>query len=227
MFGESHLLLGGRDLWDRRTIVWLDHDKSLRKAMFTDIHHVCRNIKSGSVLAITVNAQAGNPKSNRLERIRAFAGAERIPHDVSHSSLADWGTARLSRRLINNEILEQVKIRNGISPTGQKLAYQQLYNFHYQDGAQMLTVGGIFFSEDDTEKFKSSGLNAEHLDFIRSGEEPYEILPPNLTLREMHYLDSKLPNLSAEIPTIPLPVEDIDRYSALYRYFPRFTESEL
>lgn len=53
----------------------------------------------------------------------------------------------------------------------------------------------------------------------------YEINVPNLTLREIQYLDSKMPTANyKEIERLCIPLKDIRYYAELYKYFPSFVE---
>ena len=76
------------------------------------------------------------------------------------------------RSVINEEIIEIVGERNKIESTD-KFSYQQIFNFLYRDGQAMLTIGGIFFSEED--KLKIVKMNLQNLDFIMDSDQQYEI----------------------------------------------------
>ena len=67
----------------------------------------------------------------------------------------------------------------------------------------------------------------DQLDFVRNGSEAYEIVVPNLTLREMRHIDAQLPANSTENVDAPVKADDLSAYIAIYRYFPRFVEAEL
>lgn len=96
----------------------------------------------------------------------------------------------------------------------------------YADGAKMLTVGGIIFDQGLSSRVDSCGFS--NIDYVRTDGEAFLIEPPNLTFREIRYLDSLLPLAEgAEITLQGVPPEDIKRYASLYGYFPHFTEAEL
>jgi hypothetical protein len=219
--------------WNRRTIVWLDYDKPLESRMLGDITVASSSMKSGSVLIVTVNANPGTVEGvehvaqERLERLRLKVGRANIRADVKGADLAKWGLANVSRDIMHDRIQKVLTDRNAPLPTESKLYYQQLFNFHYADGAKMLTVGGLFTDKKDAQKL--NGKHFRDLDFIRTASafEPYHIESPVLTLREIRYLDERLPRLarSANHPKW-LPEDDRRKYAKIYRYFPSFTEVE-
>ena len=131
-----------------------------------------------------------------------------------------------------NEIEQILKGRNGLLSDERKVKYNPLFNFRYEDGAKMLTVGGIFYEARDEASFKQCKF--ENLEFVRSDttfyedEAFYKIEVPTLTHRERLYLDKKLPHGNSDNgKQIGLTEEDINNYNRLYRYFTTFAEIEL
>ena len=218
--------------WDVRTILWLDYDGPLDDSVLTDVRHFCAQACSGSLLVITVNAhpQPFNEvpfEERAAKRIGHLRGRiETLPSDIEGRDLREWGTATLYRDVICNKIEEILNARNGGASLGNELRYRQLFNFIYQDGAKMLTVGGVLFDEGQAGQLASSRLDA--LEFSRADERQFHIEIPNLTYREIRFLDSSLPfagDLPLDIKCIP--VDDVNRYSRLYRYFPTFAQTEM
>jgi hypothetical protein len=219
--------------WTRRAIVWLDYDKPLDARMLGDITVAISSMRSGSLLVVTVTADPGpvdnvqNVAHTRLERLRSRVGRANIRADVTGADLSKWGLAKVSRDVIHDRIEKTLSDRNGPAEPDERINYEQLFHFHYADGAKMLTVGGLLTNGRDGKK-----LNSKHfgdLDFIRttSSVDPYLIDSPVLTLREIRYLDERLPRLakSANYPKW-LPESDRRKYAKIYRYFPNFSEVE-
>lgn len=239
-FGSSRTILPSLK-WDIRSIVWLDYDGTLNKEVLEDISLVCSKITSGSILLVSVNANVpkvgtdedeSGPKT-AVDAIKREVGAERVSSSLTGKDLANWGTAKAYRTIINNQIQETLKRRNGIISPGNHFEYSQIFNFHYSDGAKMLTVGGIFYEESQDLILAKCGF--KHLDFYRDGTDAYLIEPPLLTFKEMRELERHFP-VSAAIPGTPisstdigkfLSSKDIDRYESVYRYFPHFTEADI
>jgi len=219
--------------WKRRAIVWLDYDKPLQSKMLGDITVLASSLRSGSVLVVTVTAEPGpiepdtNMAAKRLADLQSRVGKDKIRPSVTGADLAKWGLAKVSRDIIHDHIQKTLADRNGPLSADVKVSYTQLFNFHYADGAKMLTVGGLLTDKRDRQK-----LNQKHfkdLEFIRTDEtdEAYRIESPILTLREIRYLDGRLPRIarSAHHPKW-LPEEDRKRYGKVYRYYPTFSEVE-
>jgi len=73
------------------------------------------------------------------------------------------------------------------------------------------------------------------LEFIKSKRnifDPYRIRVPNLTFKEMRYLDKWLPSdrtraIDGKANARFLSNDSIKDYSRIYRYFPNFVEAEM
>jgi len=230
-FGHSNAVLPGLR-WDVRSIVWLDYDGVLDKAVLKDVATLTSKLISGSLLIVSVNANVPKVSSEdveggtktALDALERDVGKERVSPTFQSKDLANWGTAAAYRSIIDNQIEETLKERNGILSAGARMKYSQLFNFHYSDGAKMLTVGGIFF--DEAQEAIVSKCGFDHLTFYRNGEEAYFIDPPLLTFREMRALEQHLPLVGT--PTdIPISLSDMQRYDGVYRYFPNFAETEI
>jgi len=220
--------------WDARTILWLDYDYALNDAVLADTMLFCASAPSGSVLVITVDARAGGDlhlsptelADQRFAELREHVGESKVPAGVSGKQLARWGTAKVCRRIIDNEILETLEKRNAIRDPGAKMQYKQLFYFHYADTAKMMTVGGLLYDQGESNRVDYCSFG--DLDFIKGGADPYHIEVPNLTYREIRHLDKQLPaddclHLEAE----GIPEVDLERYRLVYRYFPNFAETEM
>ncbi len=220
--------------WRKRAIVWLDYDKPLDSEVLADVSTVVANVRSGSVLVVTVDAKpdhlAGtggdSTVKQRLAALRDQIGENRIPQGTKGSELAKWRLALTYREVIHNEIADTLADRNAPSVDRWRLDYCQLFNFHYADGARMLTVGGYFVNGRDRRKVPPEAFS--DLSFVRTGPDPCLIEVPVLTWREANYLDRRLPRLAPNVPKPAwLPTEERRRYAKIYRYFPTYLEAEL
>ena len=89
----------------------------------------------------------------------------------------------MQRSIGTNEIQDVLNDRNSPMDDDKHLHYDQLFNFHYADGARMLTFGGLIADGADRARFDPVGLSK--LDYVRTSDDPYEIETPTLTLREI------------------------------------------
>jgi len=235
-FGKSSDILPILRL-TRRVILWLDYDYPLKGDMLADINSFISRAKSGSIILLTMDVTPyelpKKPKDkSRYEQLLENIGRNKIPPGVVERDLDPQNFPKVCYKVVNNQIDQVLSIRNGVLET--KLAYKQLFNFYYKDGSSpMLTVGGIIYSKDD--EINISKCDFEKLDFIRTDRkkyEPYEIIVPKLTFREMRSLDKILPARESisiknnkEITSIPKELRK--QYSKIYRYFPNFVEAEI
>lgn len=233
-FGDSNQVLPELT-WDKRVIVWLDYDTHLTASVIKDTNYVTLQAVSGSVFIVTVNVDGYRSfldepieKLNRRlrEKFEKDAGFGLPPH-IKGINLQGIEMAKVCRDLIVEAIIVSLRRRNGLRPAEHSMQYYPLFNITYRDGAQMLTVGGIFFEERERPTLELCQF--ENLDFTQPGKGGlYEIKVPVMTPRERHYLDQRLPTgKSDEALKIGLKKEEIDSYVRLYRYCPSFAEVDL
>ena len=228
LFGETEQRLSDVN-FSQPTIIWLDYDGPLTRSVISDIRHVAHSTSHGSILVATVNAhprQVNPDGADMLEQIRGELGNERIPADIDLSSLRGPGLSCFYRRVGDSEIRDALSTANGVRPTSDRLDYEQLFNFQYDDGAKMVTFGGVFFDRAKRSDYEACAF--DRLMFIRHGEDAYRIRAPKLTSREIAYLERQLPlPEGTELDLGPMPASDAQRYIELYRYLPTFVPVDL
>lgn len=211
--------------WDERSIVWLDYDGRLKLDKLDDLAFLVRNVAPGSVVAVTVNVQPTDKVEGRLARACSTLDTL-VPLKYNDENLGGWGCADLAWDVISERIRTALDERNTGKSQSAKVGYKQLFHFRYRDGARMLTTGGMFY---DSPMEAHVGLCAfEDFHFCKNGAEAFEIVIPRLTLREMRLLDSLLPSgeYAQGAVDVGVPADDARNYSDLYRYFPKFAETE-
>jgi len=229
-YGPSIAVLPGIEDWDKRTILWLDYDGPLSRDMLADVETFLAKAVSGSVIIVSVEVDPGKEAGNwkdALADLKRRLPDQSVPGGLKARDLAGWGLSGVVRGIVDDHIRAMLKQRNGGSGRKGELLYRQLFNFQYADGAKMLTVGGLLYDSG------LAGARACRFDpsFTRDGSDAFTIQVPKLTNREIRYLDSLLPNAVARLSEHPdaqhIPVEDLDDYQEIYRFFPTFSEAEL
>jgi len=87
----------------------------------------------------------------------------------------------------------------------------------------MLTVGWLVFEQSYCNVAEQCNFSKYFK--VTESDNPYEIEVPNLTLKEIQYLDSQMPtNDCNAVDRICIPLKDVQRYAELYKYFPSFVE---
>lgn len=223
-FGHSNAVLE-RLSWRKRTILWLDYDYLLDESCLSDISFFCNNAQSGSMLIITVDAQTESDPDELLSDLVDRVGNQRIPLGITAKDLAGLGLARISHRIMFNEISTVVNGRNALLEKTETFIFQQLFNFHYKDSAQMLTIGGIIYANNESDKFQACKFRS--LDFVRTGSLPYKIELPRLTFREVRHLQSQLPIEPSKLKSKGIKADELRKYAKVYRWFPSFAEVEM
>ncbi len=227
--------------WGRRTILWLDYDDRLNVNILGDIATVCLRATSGSLVVVSVNAQPDAEPSKedrdlyqeetgklfdlgdyRLRIAKDLIG-EKLPAGTSGADLRGQDLGKVFRKIIHNEIVEQLSIRNAMLPAEERIFYRQLFHFRYRDGAQMLTVGGILYRA--AEEQTVAACDFDRLPFIRGGLDHCSIKAPCLTAKEIRHLNAQLPARPSTKLRVPgVPDADIQQYAEVYRFFPAFSE---
>ena len=220
--------------WKEKSIIWLDYTQKLHEYMLSDLMTLVSEVKAGSIILISVNVaqdkdsrEKRDPKTKvwRYNLLKKRIGEGNIPQEAKNLSFSTSDNKKLIRQIIDTKIKHALRIRNGVLQDDDKLLYSQLINIHYNDGASMLTVGGIIFDKKQNSKVEQ--MNFKNLNFICKDAQCFEIAVPKLTYKEIHALDKCLPNSKSKAKRLPLSIEDIENYSKIYRYFPTFTESNL
>ena len=228
LFGDTERRLSDLD-FARPTIIWLDYDSPLLHSVISDIRTVAREASHGSILAVTVNAQPRQPDdggSDMLEQIRTELGNDRVPTETDLMSLRGWGLSNLYRRVGDNEIRDALSTANAVREVEDRLDYEQLFNFRYEDGARMATFGGVFFNEASHAELEACAF--ERLAFVRHDASTFDIRTPKLTQREIAHLERQLPLADGSgIDVGPIPESDANQYIELYRYLPAFLPVDL
>ncbi|MDP9223224.1 MAG: hypothetical protein M3P18_05110 [Actinomycetota bacterium] len=194
-------------------IVWLDYECRLNLEVLQDVNTALRKLLAGSVLLVSVNAQGPRLKEERLDALAKDVEPDRVPPATTDASLAKWGWAQTSHRILSAEAAAEIARRSDGA------AMEQLFHFRYADGARMLTWGGILVAPANRPTYE--GL-FDHLPQVRrADEEPYEIAPPVLTIREALALNAQLPETPPDdLEAHGMSTAELHSYANLYRWYP-------
>lgn len=246
IYGHSNEALQNELInWNDRKIIWLDYDYQITADVIIDIDNVSNNCISGDIFMITLNAATNEvysrPEAKEHKKLNAFNNFKKqfvlkksedeyidysdiIDASIKPSDLAEWGLANICSTIIRKRIHKNLQNRNEENE-GLKnyklLQFEQIFDFHYQDGSMMMTIGFVFFNEDE----KSLYDKCQFDDFEFCKNKPFLIKAPNLTIKELQFIDSFLPDNLSEMKSIGIPEAEILHYVKVYRYFPAFLEA--
>ena len=226
IYGKSSEVLPTLRWKDLPTVIWLDYDCQLSTETLNDIGYLTATLQAPSLMIITVKSKPsdfGRGSKRILEALKTEFDVS-LPPGIALRGLSESPVfSAVLRRIIGAKISEILGDRNAALPQANQFEYRQIFNFIYNDGTPMLTVGGMFIQGTDEARFESCGFGS--LEYCKTGADSFEIMVPNLTFKEQHHLDSQLPGTCPQSPGVPK--EDLEAYRSVYRYFPAFTEIEL
>jgi hypothetical protein len=227
--------------WSPRSIVWMDYTEKLDEAMLADLRFLVSQVRSGSFLAWSVNAEPWNGDTDedtgdrvkqsdwparRLDKLKGLVGKARVRSELKGSDLAQWGLANEFYAIIMDELARTLNDHNDALAEAERLTFSQAIHFRYADGQRMLTVGGLLANAADAKRIGSDPFAG--LSFARNGRDAFEIKAPTLTGREVRFLNRHLPHDDGATKTPTwLSEEDAASFRDVYRYYPIFAESEL
>jgi hypothetical protein len=253
--GMSHDVLPLHKKWDGRTIVWMDYDGNLVPDVAKDLELFTQKLTPGSVLIFTVNSTFSNyrKKGSYVEAQkergisvdpRAIATVatileSEVPEKFSEaggSERSDATTESFSSdmaHMVFDFISHKLNRSGRVDETGNPLTFVPLFNIAHQDGAEMLTLGGVICFKNEAETW---GDIIEHDPILRKegdyiAHHRLDLIP--ITLREKLMLDMLLPQEeqpfieSAVAKGIQLPADQIAKYRLHYRHFPVFVETPI
>ncbi|WP_297976885.1 O-methyltransferase [uncultured Capnocytophaga sp.] len=220
---RSTIALNKLDL-DKKTLVWLDYDDTLKLYMFEDLEILLRKMPVGSVYLMSCNKELKSDETGEeytVEEFREIYG-DLAPFELKakdFSASEDYKTIRTMFSTFINKIMKE---------RDEEIKFQQLYNFLYQEnrGAKMYTFGGVITEEGRT----IGSLNLSDFDFIKEFEDPYKIKIPNLTSKEIDLINRNISDEEALKELINKKIvtkSEINEHKQTYKYLPNFYDVRL
>jgi hypothetical protein len=198
---------------EQPTVMWLDYTGRTDAGRLEEIAVAVVDLATPSLFAITTDVSVAKEDERVTEFRRHFGGrdAARItkPADLNRKKFAPLMWSYIDGA-----------IRNAVADRIDGARYEQILHVRYADGADMLTVGGLIYSDEEDLR----RCDFDSLDFPRHGAEPYELRVPRLTYRERAALDQLLPDGNLDDAPAGLEREDIDDYADLYRHAPFYVD---
>lgn len=219
------------------SIIWLDYEDGLDGPVLDDIKIVCQMAKSGTILIVTANASLSrlayiyktdeNGNAVDKETIIRRLGKDLIPQTLPSDALRNNLKKNKGFPRFLTEILFSHAKRIG-NVAGRVERFQPLFNFFYQDGAPMVTIGGMIADDNDKLLLDECKL-FEKFEYLKE-EQLYVIDIPPLTAKEKIFLDLMLPcpmppaAQDVSEKGFDLKQQQIDSYHKLYKFYPMFGE---
>jgi len=211
-------------LGSKKAIVWLDYDGYLEKALEGDPETAIAKLPSGSVLLVTVNAELGQLQGRRKD------GAEISPLDFLIHVTGDPALGESEASLTARDfphLAAKILLENLVDATLKKRPGHEfipIWNFRYEDGAVMVTVGGILANATDKAALNEIDLHGR-LPFVTAPDQ-FEISLPILTEGEKREFDKLLPGSPVTAAHLPFELKEseVEAYIMFYLDYPQFNE---
>lgn len=208
--------------WDKKAVVWLDYETSLKKYMFNDLDIVTRNVISESVVLITLRRDFDNSSKEEFE----LEFGDNIMPGLLNEDLEPSKSASTINTMFVNKINDILSEKYSAYAEENKLIFRQLFDITYRDDAKMYTFGGIFIKKDQEPSLNDYNFNT--YEFVGKTDKSYDISFPIITNKEFHTLTKLLPsnrneflqNLDIEF----IPKEHKESYYNTYKYYPAYIE---
>lgn len=228
--GESTGVLPDVVPRDQRALVWLDYTSGLEGPIFQDLPIVFDRVASGSIVLVTINAhhkqlvRPPNENGNRPPPNEVLGGLiDRAPQQISAVSTSRTGFPRYIAGVIFERMEHHVRLASGGA-----LQFCPLINFFYEDGAPMITMGGMVADPTDAARLEETAIR-ENVEYVTERDQ-IDVLVPILTPKEKISLDRLLPSEAAptrqevEALGFSLHPDEIKGFHRYYRFYPVFTE---
>jgi len=201
--------------------------------MLQDIEGCLNRMARQSIFVITIDAKPKLPKDQFDLEDKAAAERERLTVETYLEWFGPYVEKEITLDTISRlhvaSLFYEVVMERGrqtLAKRGGGLRFLQTFNYVYRDGAPMLTVGGIIGTEEDEQVLQGSGMLYHR--FVRTNSDYLEISVPPLTIREKHWLDSRLDkNLTAGKLRFELEEDLLDNYRKFYKEYPTYMETLL
>lgn len=147
--------------------------------MLLDVETMCRNLEIGSMFFISCNFRyRGQLPSEKQADFKRYVG-DYFDEGIETKEYTSKRIPFVIRKLFDKQIEKTLQMRN----RGQqsiKYEYLQLIFLKYQDGIQMMTIGGIIVDDKMKKKILESEM-ISRLEFLAVDENIYDINVPKLT----------------------------------------------
>lgn len=206
---------------DRKHLLWLDYDKVLDRQVLKAVHLAMTNLSPSSIFLLTVDAMPPRGKDDGPKEWKEHFETEAGQYLWPNPRDDDFKEPKLAS--VNLHILK-LAIESGLAGRTD-VQFFPLFNFLYQDGHDMLTVGGMIAGETDCHSLRA--LDRETLPYLRTRltSPPYKIRIPLVTRKERFYLDSEMPCDDQWQPdAFEMKKQDVRDYRKIYKYYPAYAE---
>ncbi|MFD2113255.1 O-methyltransferase [Thiorhodococcus fuscus] len=209
--------------WKSRPwLIWLDYDGDFDEEMKGDLQMLIERAPMNSLLVSTFNAcprSYGKNPEDRLGRLQELFRSV-VPDNLPKRSVKE--EERMQQTLADISLRYMQSVAEEASRPG---GFVPAIRIPYQDGAPMVTVGGVLPEEGNRHEVEQI---TQSEDWLCRPDKP--IVAPHLTMREAAVLQSQLPctdRLTRDrIRQLGFDLEEsqIETFQKYYRQYPTFAQ---
>lgn len=227
-YGTTNEILPKISEFDQKmNLVWLDFDDVFGESMLYDLETICRNIDIGSMFFLSCNySYKGEIQSEKRKLFKECVG-NFFEEEIPQAEYTNKRMPNVIKKVVDNQIRRIIDLRNRTEKST-VIEYMQLLFLTYQDGAPMMTIGGILVDEELKSKIIQSKLFDKYM-FISDDEKAFSIDIPNLTNKEIQLILRNLPVTKEEFQEherdfYGIGYDEICKFEKIYRYYPYYSE---
>lgn len=191
--------------FDKRVIAWLDYDYGIDITMLTDLQIILESMHSGTFVIISYNSvphkigslkaefknEEGSHKELLIEKLKKTVTEDFVPLDIPENGLSKPEVfSKIVKSIFDIKISHILSEKNAALPEEERWSYSQIMYYHYKDGADMGTIGWVFYRNGDESDISRCGFESSE---FYSENEPCKISIPNLTIKELNALLNVMP----------------------------------
>jgi hypothetical protein len=220
------------ELEDKKCIVWLDYT-SLEYRFFEEFGMVINKVAPGSMVKITLRADprsfytifrdnsGANSHDNQIAKFRVEF--EKIMPDPD----IPWQAGEFAYY-----VQRMIQIMSQRAMEASPLKFYPVASFYYSDGTWILTLTGVIWPRDNSEKVKAAFRDWEFANL--TWDKPIWINIPDLSTKERLHIQRFLPcdgdrgailkeKLGHSVGSDDQTTEEaLEQYATFHRYFPYF-----
>jgi hypothetical protein len=200
--------------------------------MLQDIDGCLTRMAPKSVFVVTVDARPKLPRDEFDEDLDSMTAddREKLTAKSYRSWFGSYVTSKITRATVSGgdvgplfyEVVVE-RIRQTLATKNGGLRFLQIFNYVYRDGAPMMTIGGMIGTDED-----QGALSGFDHKFVRTTMEHLVISVPPLTVREKHWLDSRIcKGFTTKKLDFELDEELLENYRTFYKEYPTYMEALL
>ena len=222
IFGEATDVLQSEIDWDsgHKDIIWLDYDGELDNSKIQDLDYCIKNVANLSCVAISFSLSLDCRNVELLPLIKEKLG-EYLDPNITENDIQTLNKRMIVYlNILKDSVCNAIAAKNlALSDDEEKFKAEQIMNFKYADGKEMMTLAYLITQESEVSPIDVAWNN--------NTDNPFEIIVPHLTNAELREINKLLPGATLEELKCKMPFikeKYLENYLKVYKYYPNYFE---